>query len=95
MTPTLSDTSTVVRSAEPLTATVDDEIVMLNPDQGMYFGLNTVGSHVWELIAEPRSVAGVCAALAAEYEVDDHTCRSEVLDFLHQLHQNRLIEVNP
>jgi hypothetical protein len=89
----LSVTSTVVHSAEPLTAAVDDEIVMLSPDQGAYFGLNTVGSRIWELIARPRPVAEVCAALNAEYEVDDLTCRAEVLAFLRQLEEARLIEV--
>ncbi|HEX8632344.1 MAG TPA: PqqD family peptide modification chaperone [Catenuloplanes sp.] len=89
----LTESSIIVRSAEPLTAAVDDEIVMLSPEQGAYFGLNPSGSRVWELIGEARSVGGVCAALTAEFDVDDHTCRTEVLEFLHGLQEARLIEV--
>jgi hypothetical protein len=89
----LSDTSIVVCALGPLAATVDDEIVMLSPEQGAYFGLNAVGSRVWELIAAPRPVAEVCATLTAEYEVDDDTCAADVRDFLQELAAAGLVEV--
>lgn len=85
--------SVVVRSPEPLTAPIDDELVMLSPQQGAYFGLNNPGARIWELLARPRSVDGICAALTAEYDVDDATCRAEVATFLAELHKSRLIEL--
>lgn len=89
----LSDESIVVRSGEPITATVDNEIVMLAPEHGAYFGLNPVGTRVWELIAAPRPVADVWSALAAEYRIDRQRCRTDVVEFLLRLRQARLIEV--
>jgi hypothetical protein len=73
---------TVVRNAPPLSAAVDDHVVMLDPARGEYFGLDPVGSRIWELLAEPRPVDDLCATLVAEFDVDDATCRSEVLAFL-------------
>ena len=89
----ISDASIVVRSVEPLVASVDGEIVMLQPDLGEYFGLNAVGSRVWELIGSPRSVVEVCAVIAAEYEVDDETCGADTRSFLQDLAVAGLIEV--
>lgn len=68
---------------------------MLDPEQGAYFGLNPVGSRIWELIERPSAVAEVCRVLTAEFEVDDRTCQSEVLGFLGRLDASRLIEVRP
>ena len=89
----ISDSTLVVRSPEPLTAAVDGEIVMLSPDRGAYFGLNAVGSSIWELIGEPRTVSSLCQALMDQYDVDRETCDAEVVGFLGQLERAGLVEV--
>ena len=74
-----------VRSSQPLQAEVDGEIVMLDPASSKYFGLADTGARIWELLAEPKSVNDLVAALTAEYEVDDDTCRTQVTTFLDTL----------
>jgi len=91
----LGPVSAVVRSSKPLTATVDDEVVMLSPDRGAYFGLNRVGSRIWELLTQPRQVADLCDALTAEFDVDGQTCQAETLAFVRRLERADLIEVVP
>jgi hypothetical protein len=87
----MSDTARIVRRDEPLTALVDGEIVMLAPDQGAYFGLNEVGTRVWELLDRPRSIDEVCAVLRDEFQVDAETCQSEVVALLEQLREAELV----
>jgi hypothetical protein len=58
---------TVGRSAGVVAADVGGELVMLSLRTGEYYGLNAVGSRVWELIAEPRPVMQVRDQLLAEY----------------------------
>jgi hypothetical protein len=89
----ISDGTIVVRNTEPLTAAIDDEIVMLSPDRGAYFGLNPVGSSIWQLIGAPRTVSSLCRALMQEYDVDGRTCHIEVTSFLDQLERAGLIEI--
>jgi hypothetical protein len=83
----------VVRRAEPLTAAVDGELVMLDPGRSLYFSLDAVGHRVWELLSEPRSVASLCSVLQGEFDVAADTCRADVLAFLEQLREAELLEV--
>jgi hypothetical protein len=88
----LSLDSVVVRRGEPLTAPVDGELVMLDPRQSRYFGLDSIGHRVWDLIEQPRSVGALCSELQDEFEVAAETCRADVLAFLEQLEDAELIE---
>lgn len=81
----------LVRSSEPLTAVVDGETVMFSQDQGSYFGLDEIGTRVWQLLEEPRSIDDVCAALRDEFEVDAETCQRDVGALVEQLREAQLI----
>jgi len=45
------------------------EAVLLHPDSGMYFGLDLVGTRMWQLIAEHERLADVAGAVVVEFEV--------------------------
>jgi hypothetical protein len=89
----LSLDAVVVRRAEPLSAVVDDELVMLDPRQSRYFGLDRVGRRVWDLIEEPISVGALCAVLQDEFDVAPDVCRADVLAFLERMDVAELVEV--
>lgn len=83
--------SRLARSEEPLTAVVDGETVMFSPDQGLYFGLDAIGTRVWELLAQPRSLHDLCSILGGEYDVDPATCRADVRALVAELREARLV----
>ena len=72
-------------------AKVDSEVVALNIEKGVCYGLNRVGSHIWSLLAEPIRVCDLCAALVAAYAVDPEVCERQVLDLLEELRAEGLI----
>jgi hypothetical protein len=74
-----------------MTAVVDGETVMFSADQGSYFGLDEVGTRVWELLEEPRSIDDVCATLLEEYDVEADTCRRDVAAVVEQLRDAQLV----
>jgi hypothetical protein len=80
------------RREEPLSANLDGETVMLDPAEGAYFSLGPVGSRVWALLEDPRSVSEVCRLLLDEFDIDRQTCRQEVQAFVDQLLDANLIE---
>ncbi|TYL36442.1 PqqD family protein [Natronococcus pandeyae] len=90
-----SDTATVVAAPEQISTTLDEEEVILHLDSNTYFGLNEVGTRIWELVQEPRTVAEVCDAIVTEYDVDPARCESDVRVFLDRLAEADLIERHP
>jgi hypothetical protein len=59
----------------------------------MYYGLDQVGSRIWELVREPIRVSDLRDAIEREYDVDPQQCETDVLAFLRELAFKGLIEV--
>jgi len=87
------ETSNIVaQGKDQVCAEVDGEVVMMSIQKGNYYGLDTVGGRIWELIAEPRQVSELCDSLASEYEVDRTILEADVLRFLNEMDEQGLIE---
>ena len=83
--------SVVSRSDGVLSASVDEEVAMLDIERGMCFGMNKVASRIWDLAQEPTRVSDICAKLRAEYEVEQAECERDVLELLEALRAEGLI----
>ena len=88
----LSCTTVVARRDGFIEAEVDGEIVALNIEHGTCYGLNRVGSRIWNLLGSPSRIGDLCATLLTEYKVDPDVCEREVLDLLEELRAEGLIE---
>jgi hypothetical protein len=82
----------IARNEEIVSGKMDDEIVMMSIEQGEYYGINPVGSRIWELLEQPRTAAGLCDILLEEYDVPAEECRRDVLEFLRQLFARKLVK---
>lgn len=71
------------------------EIVLLNLKTGVYFGLDPIGTRIWHLIQEHRSLREIRDALLEEYEVTKRQCEDDLLRFVGLLREKDLIEVRP
>jgi phage baseplate assembly protein gpV len=93
MGPVIDDETPLVRLDEPLIAQVDGETVMFDPAVGSYYVRGVVGTRVWDLLSQRSSVAEICATLRGEFAIDAETCRSEVLNFVNDMHKKRLVTI--
>jgi hypothetical protein len=62
-----------------------DESVLLNLDTGTYFGLDAIGTRLWNFVAEHGSTALAIDTLLAEYDVDAPRLRKDVTALIDQL----------
>ena len=93
---TLTRDSVVCQARDVTTAPVDEELFMMRMESNSYYGLDAIGRHIWELLAESRTVAELCAALCAKYQVSAEQCEADVLHFLGSLAKDGVITVkNP
>lgn len=83
--------STIVRREGVIDAESDGEIVAMNVELGICFGLNGVGSRIWKMIAAPVRVSEVCANLLEQYNVDAATCERQVIELLEGLKAEQLV----
>jgi hypothetical protein len=89
----LSFASMVSRSGDHLAANIDDELVLMDVEQGNYYGLNSIGADIWQRLEGEVVVSELCAALSVEYDADIDTISREVLVLLERLAEEGLIEV--
>ena len=82
----------VARSKGFVDAAIDDEVVILSIEHGICYGLNRVGSRIWNLLAKPARIGDLCATLLAEYRVDASACEYQVVDLLEELRAEGLVE---
>jgi hypothetical protein len=66
----LSAQSVIVAASEQLSSNMGGETVILNLADSTYYGLDPVGTRVWDLVQEPKTVREVVDTLLQEYEVD-------------------------
>lgn len=73
--------------------TVSDGAVLLHTGQEIYFGLNTVGAHIWELLRpDVADLEALCAALGEHYpQVDAAELRDDVTELLDALETDGLV----
>lgn len=72
---------------------LDGEAVLLQVAAGMYYGLDPVGTRLWQLIAERGSLRDVHTAALAEYDVDASVLERDLLDLVRALLDRQLLAV--
>ena len=90
---TVSLDSTVQRNPQMMFTDLDDAVVMMDADKGMYYELDPVGARIWTLLATERSVKEICALLVAEFDVTPEACRDDVREFLEKAQELGIVAV--
>ncbi len=86
--------SVVTINDESVSRDLDGEAVILNLGSGTYFGLNGVGTRIWALIQEHRSLGRVFEAMREEYEVPPELLERDLLELVEQLREKGLVNVS-
>ncbi len=74
---------------------IEGEAVVLNPKTGIYYGLDPMGTRIWHLIEQHKSLERVSRSLQQEFNVEENRCRTDLLKFTGDLRKNGLIERVP
>jgi len=69
------------------------QAAILDLRAGQYYGLNPVGSRIWDWIQEPKPISQILSMLVNEYEVDIERCEMDLLALLRELEQKGLIKI--
>lgn len=83
----------VVRNANTVTTSIDDELVILNMAGSNYLTIDEIGRRIWELLSTPIQVGNLCVLLAGEYAGERSQIDNDVLAFLERLIADGLVDV--
>ena len=80
-------------SKKVLSSKIDEEVILMSIEADSYFGIDPVGSRIWELLSkQPATINELVQILVEEYEVDEQTCRKDVQAFIDDMCARKLIE---
>ena len=71
----------------------DTLLVVLNLQDGKYYGLNPVGASVWQWMDTPQSLDSLTSLLIAKYRVEESRARADLQTLLPSLLLRKLIEI--
>ncbi|CAK0769231.1 hypothetical protein CCP3SC15_390017 [Gammaproteobacteria bacterium] len=64
---------------------------MMHIDSGNYYGLDEVGSSIWNQLAQPTSIRAICDAIQGEFMVERERCEADALKFLEGMVKDGLV----
>lgn len=85
--------SRVVVSKRAFAQIVDDEMVILDSVTQNYFGLDSVGSVMWQTIEERVVIKDILDRLLEYYEVEEDILKRDLFIFIDSLSNSQLLEV--
>ena len=83
----------VVARHDVLSRDLDGELVLLDLRTGVYCSLDPLGTRIWALTQEGRSLADVVEAVVEEYDVTTERFSADLLGFVASLREKGLVEV--
>jgi Coenzyme PQQ synthesis protein D (PqqD) len=69
------------------------EAVVLDLESGCYYGLDEVGTRIWNLLGSHGDMGRIEAALLAEYDVDREQLAGDLTEFVRSLAEQGLLAV--
>jgi hypothetical protein len=90
---TFTDTTIIVAADHVTSAEVEDESIILDLEEGIYYGLNPTGARIWKEIQQPSTIREITSVVISDYNVDKEQCIKDVKSLVHELKKNNLIEV--
>lgn len=90
----LGEEIVVKATGKQVSAVLDGEAVILQLENGVYFGLNSVGTHVWTLLqSRPHTLRDLSNSILETFDTDVETCLKDLRVFLATLEKKQLIEI--
>jgi len=77
--------SSVVATKKQIFSELVGEVVILDRKSRVYYGLNSVGASIWNLLHQPKTVNEIRDTLLTEYFVESSQCDRIVLPLLQAL----------
>lgn len=87
----LTRATRVAASDDQVSAELSAETVILSMRDGIYFGLDGVGTRIWTLVQQPTTLGEVTKAIVAEFEVEDARAFDDLVALVTEMASHGLV----
>lgn len=74
---------------------LDKESVLLNLETERYFGLDEIGTRMWQVVTAAPSIDAAYQELQSEFDVESELLRLHLTELLGRLVENGLLQIQP
>ncbi|MFD0829859.1 lasso peptide biosynthesis PqqD family chaperone [Neobacillus sp. M.A.Huq-85] len=89
----LSMESIIVQSPGNIISDMAGDTVMMSIENGKYYNLGKIGGDIWKYLEKAISINELILKLTNEFDVESCECQKEVIPFLEQLLNQKLIMI--
>lgn len=75
----------VIRNKNTAFRIIDDNAMILSPEEGTLHSLNEVGSRIWELADGKMNIEEIISTICNEYEIEEDVAEREICEFVREL----------
>jgi hypothetical protein len=68
------------------------EAVILHLDSEEYFGLDEIGTRIWEVLKQEGSTEKALSILLEEYNVEEEILRADIEELIDQLRKEKILK---
>ena len=84
-----------VRSQSTLWTKIDNQVMLMNIENGSYYEIEGIGGAIWQMLETPRSEAEIVEAILATYRVEQEECVNDIRAFLAKLTASQIVIKQP
>lgn len=81
----------VCRHKDILSSSIDEETILLSIENSKYYGIDPVGSTIWQIMETSISLESIITTLQSQYNVPQTQCQDDVFQFIESLLKKNLI----
>jgi len=68
--------------------------ILIDLKSGIYFGLDPIGTRIWQLFAQHELLTEIAQTIVAEYDVAEDHCSADLLKLVGDLEQHGLVSIS-
>jgi len=72
---------------------VEGEAVIFTPEDSMIHSLNEVGTRIWELLEQEKTIEDIVKVICQEYEVEEKEAEQDITKFINELHAKGIVDI--
>ena len=90
----ISLNSTISRNPDVAFTQIDDDLVMMGPEDNLFYGVNPVGTKIWSLLEfDTLSVSDICEHIQQDYAVTGPTCIEDTMHFIQAMAAQNMVVI--